>query len=521
MAIGKPDLGGESRSGRSSLVSWLREQGLLRGPLLYADYWASVLRLRGRFREEHVREGLVDPKLYRIGLDRPDVEVPRLRHYLLLFLLGPLLFPFRAFRRLGRYRLDFRTPVAEEVNRRLGELELDLAPASPGRVDAGTGGRTLAEDVIDPFRAYGFASFFFATYKLLLAFLTSTLVAAAGPWALARAGLAPPSLELWTLTAFPATVLLLRLLSGEWVTAVFGALPVVAVRAITTSIEPGLAEAWPVYGGAVAGLFLLYLAVDWFFMPRPVPPVVMLYTSGERGRPYEREGDAPWWLDGETYWVWRYLVLTPAELNKFWERDWERVELWVRADGEKAGDLEWVVTDAHYRELWIPSEKLGGGDRLARQRESAEEAREEAAPYLWLLETDADLLFHTPFFRAVSLVVEGERVPVRELGHVLAALWSRADRDDPDDYRPGLARVRLRHGVEIFEDVPEAASGLVARHILAQPWTYWRYPRGASTRREPTLYGRRAAEEVPLAADPRLQVKRPPDDGPGQAAPSD
>ncbi|MFB6240036.1 MAG: hypothetical protein ABEJ46_00430, partial [Gemmatimonadota bacterium] len=66
---------GTEEGRRSSLVEWLADRGLLRGPLLYADYWASVLRMRSRFREQHVRRGLVDPELYRIGLDRPDVNV--------------------------------------------------------------------------------------------------------------------------------------------------------------------------------------------------------------------------------------------------------------------------------------------------------------------------------------------------------------------------------------------------------------------------------------------------------------
>lgn len=514
--------GGKGEGHRSSLVEWLADRGLLRGPLLYADYWASVFRLRSRFRDEHVRRGLVDPELYRIGLDRPDVEVPRLRHYLVLFVLGPFLLPFRAFRRLGRYRLEFRSAVAEEVNRRLAELELDLAPAGEGRVDVEAGGNRLAGDLIDPYRAYGFASFFFATYKLPLAFLLSTLVAVAGPWALAGVEGAGSllAIEVWAPAAFLAMVLLLRLLTGEWVTAVLGALPVVAVRFLYSALRPGLAESWPVFGAAVGGLFLLYLAVDWFFMPRPVPPVLMLYTSDGPGRPYERAGDAPWWLEGEAYWVWRYLVLTPAELNKFWERDWERVELWVRADGDEAGQLEWVVTDAHYRELWVPYERLEGEQRRARQAKDAREARRRGRPLLWLLEVDADLVFHTPFFRAVSLVAEGDRVPTREIGHVLATLWESAESDDPEAFRSVLERIRLRHGIDVFEDVPEAASGLVARHLLAQPWTCWRYPRGAATRREPRLYGWHPDEELPLAADPRLQVKRPAgpaEDLPGEA----
>ena len=179
--------------------------------------------------------------------------------------------------------------------------------------------------------------------------------------------------------------------------------------------DPAAAD-WTPFFLALGALFLLYLLIDLFFLPRPVPPVLMLYARTGQGRPYRRDGDAPYWLAGDVYWVWRYLILTPAEINKFWERDWERVELWVRADGDSAGVLEWVVTDAHYRELWIPLSRLGSAESIGECEEEAVAAVRAASSGTWLVEVDADQIFHAPFFRVVSFLPEEGRVPVRRIG---------------------------------------------------------------------------------------------------------
>lgn len=498
----------DGSSALGSLVAWLQDQDLLRGPFLFTDYWASVLGLRASREDPRRGEGLVDYGLFRAGLDRPDLEVPRLRHYLLLFLAGPFLLPFRRFRRLGRYRLSYRSELGEEVLDRLRSFELDIREREDGRVDVSCGDRELATGLLPPGRTAGFTSLFHATYKLPLASLTAILLAAIALPVLHETAGFETALDLWVPVVFPLLAALLWLVYRDLVTAVVGALPVVVARYLVPVLQPGAGGGWGELFLALGGLFLLYLLVDWFFMPRPVPPVLMLYTSRGPGRAYPRREDAPWWLDGESYWVWRYLVLTPAELNKFWERDWERIELWVRADGPEAGDLEWVVTDAHYRELWIPWEKLGHPSRLERLRERAGKDRRQERAGFWLLEVDANLVFHTPFVRAVSYVPEHEEgLPARSVGHLIGAFWKQAEADDPDPYRPALERMQLRLGRRVFRDTPEVASRLVARHLLAQPWRYWRYPLGAATRRAQRVYGPDGGEGAPAAAEPELQIK--------------
>lgn len=488
-------------------MEWLLRQELLSGPFLFTDYWATVLRLPGVQAEEHVERGWLEPGLFRVGLDRPDLELPRFRHYLLLFFLGPVLLPFRAFRRVGRFPIRSRGRVGEAVQRALAPYRLALDPAGPGRVHVRKGEETLAEDLLDPRLVAGFASLFFASYKLPLASLTAILAMVALAPLLAAAGWFHVLLEYWISVGFPLMALLIWLVFRDAPTAVLGALPVVFGRYVVEVLRPGSVDAWWPFVLALGALFALYLVADWLFIPRPVPPVLYLYVREGPGHPYRRREDAPWWLEGRAYWVWRYMMLTPAELNKFWERDWERFELWIRADGPDAGVLEWVVTDAHYRELWVPPERAGVAQRFRRHCEEARRHARRASPGIWLVEVDAHVIFHTPRLRTVSFLPEGEDVPVRSLRHVASGLFHGETLDDPDPALEALDLLKVRRGRGVLDDLPEAVMSRAARHMVAFPWRYWRYPLGAHRRQERPLYGHDAPAPPPPIADPELQIK--------------
>jgi len=499
------------RSGLGSLVAWLLERELLRGPLLFTDYWASVLRLEGGERSERVEAGLVDPSLFRLGVDRPELELPRLRYYLLLFFAGPLLVAFRSFRRLGRYRIRMRSGMGDRVLERLDAYRLEIRGAGAGRVNVHrpprTGAELIARDLVDPYALSGFTSLFLAAYKLPLAALAG----------IAFAGLSIPLIHGWEgfatygiqpiLLAFPVLVLLLLALFREVGTAVLGAVPVLIAAVLYWSLGFETSRDWSAFALALGALFFVYLAIDLFFFPRPVPPTLMLYTADGDGTPYARREDAPWWLEGEAYWVWRYLMLTPAEINKFWERDWERVDLWVRADGPDAGQLEWVVTDGHYRELWTPFERLGPPETLATMRAEARAARESGTPGTWLMEVDANLLFHTPDLRAVSFLPDEGRVPARRIGHILRSMWTRFHDPRAADALRRLEEIELERGPGLLDDLPELIAHRAARHILSLPWTHWRYPLGANRRREERIYEDPRRPGARPAADPTLQIK--------------
>ncbi len=506
-ATGTPVAAAASSSRGGSLVDWLIDQDLLRGPHLFVDYWANVLGLRGVIPERQVRDGLIDVALFRAGLDRPDLHMPRRRFYVLLFFLGPLMLPIRSFRRLGRYGLRILGPVAREIQSALRAYQLTLTPVMPGRVNVSLNQVTLARDVIDPHLVSGFCSLFWASYKLPLACFCAILIVALVAPLLYAAGLQGLIIDYWVPVGFPLITLLLYALFRDWVTALLGALPVALGRYLLRFVQPASVEGWLAFSWPLLVLLGIYLLFDWFFMPRPVPPVLLLYTDQGPGRPYERVEDAPYWLAGKTYWVWRYLILSPAELNKPWERDWERIDLWIRADGEAAGQLEWVVTDLHYRELWTPYERLGPPQKMARHIEYAREALRDCTPGIWLVEVDADLVVHYPFLRGVAFLPERHGVPVRGAADLMGALWHRLHDEAGVDQLLALDRARLRFGRDFLADVPEFLLRRVSRHLMTQPWRYWRYPFGAATREEPRLYGREEPEEPPPAADPRLQIK--------------
>lgn len=501
-----------------ALVQWFREQELLRGPYLYVDYWANVLGIQGITPDEHTEKGFVDPPLFRLGIDRPELDVPSLGSYLLLFLVGPFLFALRAFRRLGRYRLRFQSPQGRETLRALDRYRLTLDPAGrppdadgdprlPPRCDVRLGDTVLARGVLDPYRVAGFSSLFWAANKLPMASLLALLVMGIAAPILSGFGLLHLTVRYWIPIGMPVLVLVLYAIFREWVTAVLGALPILlGAHLVDVLVAP---QNWPAFFWSLAGIFVVYLLADWFFVPRPVPPALLLYTTDGPGRPYTREADAPWWLEGETYWVWRYLLLSPAELNKFWERDWERVDLWIRADGPDAGRLEWVVTDLHYRELWVPYHKLGAPEALTRRRERARKAAGGDGAGIWLVEVDADLIFHSPRFRGVSFLEDTGGLPVQGVGHLARSLWRRVKDDDTEPAMAALTRLRVERGLDVFEDIPELLSRTTEKQLLEEPWTYWRYPLGAASNREPLLYAPLRPDSAPAAADPELQIKAP------------
>jgi len=474
--------------GAGPLVDWLMQHGLLRGPFLFADYWATVLELGAR--ESHERAGWTDASLFRATLDRPDLELPRLRYYIALFFIGPLLLPFRAFRRLGRYRIRYRREVGDVAQTRLEPHRLVLDAAGPGRVDVRIGDTLFGRHVLDPRRIAGFSSLFYAAYKLPIATVIGIVAMAVAVPVLQAAGLLDEALGLWWTVALPAVIVFLYALYRDIATAMLAVVPLLVGWLLIRAFGQATVG-WTPFFASLGILLALTLLADWFFIPRPIPPVLMFYTRDEPGMPYERPDDAPSWLEGRSYWVWRYLILVPAEINKFWERDWERAEIWIRADGPEAGRLEWVVLDAHWRELWIPYARLGSPERQTRQAAHAREHIAAGEPGVWLVEVDANLLFHSPFVRTVSFVPEGEDIHARSLWHLLSGAFARGPRDDPDDYLPVLDRLRLERGSGVLEDLPEAVVPLAARHMLSIPWTHWRYALGAQRRRDRRVYDRR------------------------------
>jgi hypothetical protein len=166
-----------------------------------------------------------------------------------------------------------------------------------------------------------------------------------------------------------------------------------------------------------------------------------------------------------------------------------------------------VVTDGHYRELWTPYERLGAPETLARLREEARSARAAGQPGTWLVEVDANLVFHTPVLRTVSFLPDQGHVPSRRIGHILRSMWTTTSEPGAERALERLAEVRLAGAADLFEDLPELIVERAARHLVSLPWTFWRYPLGANRNRGWRAYEDRPTDAALPAADPAMQIK--------------
>jgi hypothetical protein len=480
-----------------------------RAPIfVYCDYWASVLGLRGIVRAALLRHGLIDLSRFRTSLDRPETRLPGMRYYLLTLLAGPVLIPYRLLLH-ARSKLHLKVTAEDEAAAALASCALRLAPRAHGHVDLQRDGETLATDLFDPRRAEVVFSLVYPTYKVLFAAFVAIALALISQAALHEG--VPSRLENWVRFAhYPLVVAFSWLLFRDTLTAFAAPLPVyvvVAALGLSGTLREPRPEAFAV---ALIALAVAYFIVDGFLVPRALPPALYYYSAdpADPSHPYE-PGQAPTWLAGRAYWVWRFSYATAAELNKVWERDWERVEVWVRADGPQAGDVEWIVVDFHYRELWLPKRKLVSQVRAARLDATLERVRAGTARAAWMVEVDMNVVFHSPQIRSLHwMPLDGgfRRARLRQL---VASLRDETSHDHAADYRAAVRHMQ-RLGNDFVSDIPEHFRGYALRQLLTTPWRFWRYPRGANTAVRPYVYSRPEAEPTPLANEPAFQFKAPP-----------
>lgn len=478
---------------------------MLPGLHLYCDYWASVLGLRGVVSHEVQRRGLVDLGIFRSCLDRPETRLPGLRYYLLTLVAGPVLIPYRMVQRIAS---RLRAPLMGDLEaaQLLEPSRLEIVPEAAGRVGVQWRGRVLASGLADPQRPDVNLSLVFPTYKILVAALLAIGLSLLTNLLLHGVELSH-DLESWLRVAhFPVVAVCLFLIFRDAITAIAAPVPVYLVAwgmQLTGAITRPETVAV-----ALVGLALAYFLVDALLVPRVVPPALYLYVNdpSDPHFPYQ-EGQAPTWLAGERYWVWRYVYLTYAELNKFWERDWERVEIWVRADGPAAGQVEWVVVDFHYRELWLPFAQLVPPRRAAAQRQLLEALRQDPGRHaVWMLEVDMNVVFHSPELRGLYLMPLEAGWGRARLRQLAAALRVEVRYDRGRDYRLAVRRMLLA-GHDLVADIPEHFRGYALRQLLTTPWRYWRYPRGANSAARPHLYSVPGPSGPLPANEPELQIK--------------
>ena len=76
-------------------------------------------------------------------------------------------------------------------------------------------------------------------------------------------------------------------------------------------------------------------------------------------RPENLAYDLNSWLEADTYWVYRYVWRWSLEWTfPLPHEDWERADIWINA---RTGNIEWITSDYHWRELWYESNaKISG-----------------------------------------------------------------------------------------------------------------------------------------------------------------
>jgi len=475
---------------------------------LYTDYWASVLGMPGIVSEEVQQRGLADLDVFRSCLNRPTTRLPGFAYYLLMLLAGPVMVPYRMIQRVAS-RLHVPLAGEETAAELLGPYRLQLAHEPEGTVRVGWRGERLADGLVDPMQPEVVFSVVYPAYKILIAALLAIGVAFFSRFLAQRPGLEAWLGKLLLFGNFPLLAVLLYAIFRDWWTALLAPLPVFIVVWVTALLSPpGLH--WNSLPGILAGLAVGYFVVDSFLVPRGMAPTLYLYVNDAKSPlfPYV-PGQEPYWLQGRTYWVWRFVTQTRAEVHKFWESDWERVEVWVRAEGDGAGMIEWIVDDFHFRELWNPYERLVAPAVPAQHRRGLEEARRTPGRgAAWVVEVDTDFVGHWPLVRGVFLLPLRQGWRKARWRQLAESLRVDTESDRPRDYREIVHRLRLDRR-DFLQDIPEYLRGLALRRLLALPWRYWRFPRGANTQVRPLLYGAQDQPAVTPASEPELQLKAP------------
>ncbi len=206
-----------------------------------------------------------------------------------------------------------------------------------------------------------------------------------------------------------------------------------------------------------------------------------LYFYADHGSlfPYRNRHDAPVWLEGSYYWVLRYIYLWPGEFTiatrSLYHEDYERVELWVNAE---TGELEWIVSDYHWRELFYRVPADGREHKVL---------------------VDFNANFHTPDMDPVHpedlakyQVPEASKVifvfiadTLRKLGKRIRELLSSVrarlfEKEEEKRVRDALKK-RVEYVNQYLIDIAPGARKICARVAANMGWSFWRYPFGVPT----------------------------------------
>lgn len=239
---------------------------------------------------------------------------------------------------------------------------------------------------------------------------------------------------------------------------------------------------------------LLIILISILYVPsfRPYQSWFTLYLYDgcveSKNFPFKNELDQPYWLlaPHKIYWVIRHILFWRFEFAfPLPHPDFERIELWVDAF---SGELEWIVTDYHYRELWIRPDK--GLKEI-------------------IVSWDGN--FHTPIVYPHKLVLNFWR-KIRYMSNLEKILsFCNQFNSLASSVRKAYEEAREIEALyPFFEDVGTAG----ARACNTIPWKYWRYPFGAypKTKRSYDRWKRYANVEIggygEVASQPQVKFNK-------------
>jgi len=199
-----------------------------------------------------------------------------------------------------------------------------------------------------------------------------------------------------------------------------------------------------------------------------------LYFYADHGSlfPYKNRHDSPVWLESNYYWVMRYIYLWPGEFTlssrALYATDYERVELWVNAE---TGELEWVVSDYHWRELFYRVPPDGKEHRII---------------------VDFNPNFHTPEITPIHPEDLLKYQSPKSLGEILMDSVRKITRRIKEAFTITRFRLfpseekkikkvfksRVDFAEKFFIDIGSGLRRLCARFAADLPWSFWRYPLG-------------------------------------------
>lgn len=475
------------------------------GPFIFCDYWASIMGFKNIVSEHLLKSENISLELFRKGLNRPKISLPKLSNYLLPpgFMMGKLLGKIRKTQQKTPSHAEM---LKQRIHEKLDPMKLEIVKEDGGNsrwITLRSKGDTIARNVVNPDIVEVSVSKFLSTWKIVIAFILTIIFSIS---------IVPifHQLRIWKFIStfypflfYPLLASFLYLVFRDFFAATVAPLPVLIAREL---VKLSGISGFILF---MVGIGLLAFFIQCFFIPKSVPPTLYFYVNDRRSSffPYVSK-HAPYWLRGKCYWVWRFMTFSPAQLSKFWEKDWERIEVWIRADkSPEAGNIEWLVADYHYRELWYDCSRQVNPKIFKEQKTRKHTWLNMGRRMTWVALIDMDVLFHTPVLRGIVLTHSGKTTRNAVFGALRAFISSRS-RDRFSDYRESLGDLEIE-GNEFLEDVPEHFRGLVLRRMIEEPWSFWRYPRGASSALKIHLYGPGILNDIEdlSVSDSSFQIK--------------